>query len=164
MITGMVTTITDVLNIWNELGVFSYMIPFLLLFAIVFAILEKANVLGNNKAIMSIVAAAVGLLALQFDFVPDFFAVIFPRFGIGISIFFILIIMIGFFFPRDNAKIGWIGWFVGIGVVLWALNDLDRWSSYSGLGGWFNEYFWSLVVLGVLIGVIVWISNPGRKE
>ncbi|MFH1238333.1 MAG: hypothetical protein ABIH79_00300 [archaeon] len=167
MITGMVTTITDVLNIWNELGVFSYMIPFLLLFAVVFAILEKSKVLGeNNKPIMSIVAASVGLLALQFDFVSEFFAVIFPRFGIGISIFLVLIIMIGFFFPgdEDKKKMSWIGWVVGIGVVLWALSEWDQWSSYSGFGGWFQEYFWSLVVLGVLIGVIVWISNPRKKE
>ncbi|MCK5321379.1 hypothetical protein KAJ38_02270 [Candidatus Pacearchaeota archaeon] len=167
MITGMVTTITDVLNIWNDLGVFSYMIPFLLLFAVVFAILEKSEVLGTNKSIMSIVAASIGLLALQFDFVSEFFAVIFPRFGVGISIFLVLIIMIGFFFPKakwDEGKSQWIGWVVGIGVVLWAISDWDRWSSYSGFGGWFNEYFWSLIVLGVLIGVIVWLSNPSPNR
>ena len=166
MITGMVTTITDVLNIWNDLGVFSYMIPFLLLFAVVFAILEKSNVLGTNKPIMSIVAASIGLLALQFDFVSEFFAIIFPRFGVGISIFLVLLIMIGFFFKDDidRKKLGWIGGVVGIGVVLWAISDWDRWSSYSGFGGWFNEYFWSLIVLGVLIGVIVWISNPGSNR
>ena len=122
MITGMVTTITDVLNIWNDLGVFSYMIPFLLLFAVVFAILEKSKILGGNKPIMSIVAASIGLLALQFDFVSEFFAVIFPRFGVGISIFLVLLIMIGFFFPKGNpfGEGQWIGWVIGIGVVFCA--------------------------------------------
>ena len=93
MITGMVTTVTDVLNVWNDLGVFSYVIPFLLIFAVVYAILDKSKILGDNTTIGAIVAAAIGLLALQFDFVPEFFAVIFPRFGIGISIFIVLIII-----------------------------------------------------------------------
>lgn len=166
MITGMVTTITDVLNIWNEIGVFSYMIPFLLLFAVVFAILEKSEVLGKNKMIMSIVSASIGLLALQFDFVSEFFAVIFPRFGVGIAVFLVLLIMIGFFFPKGN-PLGdgqWIGWVVGIGVVLWALSEWDQWSSYSGFGGWFSENIWAIIVLAVLITLIFLIGGAGGHE
>ena len=166
MITGMVTTITDVLNIWNELGVFSYMIPFLLLFAVVFAILEKSKVLGDNKPIMSIVAASIGLLALQFDFVSEFFAVIFPRFGVGISIFLVLLIMIGFFFPEGHplGEGAWIGWVVGIGVVIWALSAWDQWGNYAGFGGWFSENIWAIIVLAILITLIVVISGAGGHE
>ncbi|MCK5450076.1 hypothetical protein KAI32_04365 [Candidatus Pacearchaeota archaeon] len=164
MITGMVTTITDVLNIWNDLGVFSYMIPFLLLFAVIFAILEKSQVLGENKSIMSIVAASIGLLALQFDFVSEFFAVIFPRFGIGISIFLVLIIMIGFFFPKGNllGEGSWIGWTVGVGVVIWSLSEWDQWGSHYGFGGWFGENIWAIIVLAVLVTLIVLISRPSE--
>ena len=46
VITGMVVSITDVLNTWADLGVFSYVIPFLLIFAVVYAILEKTKILG----------------------------------------------------------------------------------------------------------------------
>ena len=165
MITGMVTTITDVLNIWNELGVFSYMIPFLLLFAVVFAILEKSKVLGDNKTIMSIVAASIGLLALQFDFVAEFFAVIFPRFGIGISIFLVLLIMIGFFIPSNDLgkKGGWIGIVVGVGVVLWSISEWDQWTSNSGFGGWFGENIWAIIVLAILVTLVVAVSKSGRN-
>ena len=94
----MAMTITDVLNSWNDIGVFSYVIPFLLIFAVVYAILQKSGVLGDNKTIDAIVAAAIGLLSLQLDFVATFFAVIFPRFGIGIAIFLVALIFIGFFY------------------------------------------------------------------
>ncbi len=158
----MVTTITDVLNIWNEMGVFSYAIPFLLIFAVVFAILDKTKILGDdNKGILAIISVSVGLLSLQFDFVSEFFAVIFPRFGIGLSLFLVLIIMIGFFFPKDD-KIGhgkWIGLTVGIGVVIWALSAWDEWTSYTGFGGWFTENFWALIVLGILVAVIVVVAK-----
>ena len=102
---GYGTTITDILNIWNDIGVFSYVIPFLLIFAVISAILDKSKILGDNRMIESIVAASIGLLSLQFDFVSEFFAVIFPRFGIGISVFIVLLIMIGFFFPEDRKSV-----------------------------------------------------------
>ena len=163
-ITGMVTTVTEVLNIWNDVGVFSYVIPFLLIFAVIFAILEKSKILGDNRMIGSIVAASIGLLSLQFDFVSEFFAVIFPRFGIGISVFIVLIIMVGFFFPEGNpgGKGKWIGWIVGIGVVIWSLSAWDEWSGSSGFGGWFVENIWSIIVLAILITVIVLVIKSDK--
>jgi len=164
----LVTTITDVLNIWNQIGVFSYVIPFLLIFAVVFAILDKSQILGSNKPLMGIVSASIGLLSLQFDFVSEFFAVIFPRFGIGLSVFLTLLIFLGFFYPQGSdkqwkGKVTWIGWFVGIGIVLWAFSSWDQWGYYSGFGGWFSEYIWALIVLGILIGVIIWIAKSGEE-
>ena len=159
----MVTTITDVLNIWNEMGVFSYVIPFLLIFAVVFAILKKTGLLGDeNDGILAIISVSIGLLSLQFDFVSNFFAVIFPRFGIGLSLFLVLIIMIGFFFPKneDIGSMKWIGFSVGIGVVIWALSSWDEWTNYAGFGGWFTENFWALVVVGIIIAVIMIVAKP----
>ena len=160
-ITGMVTTVTDVLNIWNDMGVFSYVIPFLLIFAIIFAILDKTKILGDNRPIESIVATSIGLLSLQFDFVSEFFAIIFPRFGMGIAIFIVLIIMVGFFFPADSdiGKMKWIGYTVGIGVVLWAITSWDQWYSYNGFGGWFAENIWSIIVLAILVTVVVVVTK-----
>jgi hypothetical protein len=164
-ITGMVTTVTDVLNIWNDLGVFSYAIPFLLIFAVVFAILEKSKVLSSldreNSIIEAIVSAAIGLLSLQFDFVSEFFAIIFPRFGVGLSIFLVLLIILGLFHKDDgdkgviNKPLAAISWLVGVGVVIWALSAWDEWGNIGGFGGWFSEYLWALIVLGIIIAVIV---------
>ena len=165
-ITGMVTTVTDVMNIWNDLGVFSYVIPFLLIFAVIFAILDKSGILGENKTIESIVAASIGLLSLQFDFVPEFFAVIFPRFGIGISIFIVMLIMLGFFYSGElsKGKVAWIGWTVGIGVVLWSLSAWDQWSGSSGFGGFFVENIWSIIVLAILVTIIIVTAKSGKKS
>jgi peptidoglycan/LPS O-acetylase OafA/YrhL len=163
----MVTTITEVLNIWNEMGVFSYVIPFLLIFAVVFAILDKTKILSGkeseNRGILAIISIAIGLLALQFDFVSEFFAVIFPRFGVGLALFLVLIIILGFFWPQDDNPHGsWIGYVIGIGVAIWALSSWDEWSAYSGFGGWFVQNVWSIIVLGVVIAVIFIVK--GKKK
>jgi hypothetical protein len=165
---AIVSTITDALNLWAEMGVFSYVIPFLLIFAVVFAILQKTRLLGENKGIITIVSIAIGLLALIDDYVPVFFATIFPRFGIGLSVFLVLVILIGFFYqPTADGTpvtaIKWIGWLTGIGVVIWAITSWGGWvgSGYS-IGGWLSEYFWSLLILGAVIAVIIVVAKSGN--
>lgn len=163
----MVTTITNVLNIWNEIGVFSYVIPFLLIFAVVYAILDKTKMLGDgNRGILAIISVSVGLLALQFDFVSQFFALIFPRFGVGLSLFLVLLIFIGFFFPakQDGTKGQWIGIVVGVGVVIWALSSWQEWTNYDGFGGWFVENIWALVVLGIITSVIAIVAKKDKSS
>jgi len=157
----MVMTVTEILNIWNEMGVFSYVIPFLLIFAVVFAILDKSKILGDNKTIGAIVAAAIGLLVLQFDFVSTFFATIFPRFGVGLSIFLVALIFIGFFFKEEeHNKLKWIGYIIAGGVILWALTSWNQWTdSYYNFGYWIGEYFWSAIILAAIITVIVLVSK-----
>ena len=162
--------ITGLLNFMAVNGVFSYVIPFLLIFAVVFAVLKKANIFEDNNAINAIIAISIGLLALLNDHVPIFFEELFPRFGIGLSIFLVLIILLGFFYkPDENGKWGgavsWIGWLTGIGVVIWAWSAWDDWGAGGiyGFGDWFSEYIWSLIILGVVIGLIVWIVKASKN-
>ncbi|MBT6689972.1 hypothetical protein HN903_04635 [archaeon] len=164
----MVTTITDVLNIWNEIGVFSYVIPFLLIFAVVFAILKKTGILGDgNDGILAVIAVAVGLLSLQFDFVSEFFAIIFPRFGIGLSLFLVLLIFLGFFSKdgseKENKLLLTFAGVIGVGTLIWSFGAWEEWSNYGGFGGWFSENFWALLVLGGVIAVIVIVAKGKAK-
>ena len=159
----MATTITEVLNIWNDIGVFSYVIPFLLIFAVVFAILKKTKILGDeNDGILAIIAVALGLLSLQFDMVSEFFAVIFPRFGVGVSIFLVAMIFLGFFFPDRDAKKGvvskWIGGVVAAFVLLWSFDSWGEWSQF-GFGSWFNDNFWAIVIVGVIVATIMGVTK-----
>ena len=167
------TSITEVLNIWNDIGVFSYVIPFLLIFAVVFAILDKTKMLSGkdneNRGIIAIIAVAIGLLSLQFDFVSEFFAVIFPRFGVGLALFLVIIIFLGFFYPEDSkegwsGKVAWVGWAVGIGVFIWALSSWDQWGSSMGFGGWFYDNVWALIILGILVAVIFIAKGPQKRD
>ena len=73
---------------------------FLLIFAVVYGILSTMNIFSKgdkNKGVNAVIAIAVGLLALQWDYVPEFFSVIFPYAGIGISILLVALILMGLF-------------------------------------------------------------------
>ena len=97
--------IGNLLSYWEQAGVFSYVLPFLLIFAIVFGILTRTNIFGQgNRALNAVVSVVVGLLALQFSIVPIFFSDIFPRLGIGLSVILVLLILIGMFLPAKNVS------------------------------------------------------------
>jgi hypothetical protein len=86
-----------VLNSLESAGFFSYALPFLLIFALVFGVLTRMQLFKENKAITAIIALAVGLMSLQFNLVPQFFAKIFPSFSIGLIIILVILILIGLF-------------------------------------------------------------------
>ena len=108
-------TITDVLNTWADYGVFAYVLPFLMIFALVYGLLSKSKLLGENKGVHATLALVIGLLALQFDYVSNFFATIFPYAGIGIAVLLVALILMGVL-TDDEKSAKWI--FFGIGAVI----------------------------------------------
>ena len=108
-------SIGDVLNRWADLGVFAYVLPFLMIFALVYGILLKTQILGDNRGVNATIALAFGLLALQFDYVSGFYASIFPYAGMGLAVLLIAMILLGLM--GDSDKKGNKIW-LGIGVVI----------------------------------------------
>lgn len=171
----MVYGLTEVLNQMNELGVFSYALPFMIVFAIVFGLLQKIKIFGAEdkaKGINAIIAVGIGGMSLLFDKVPTFFATIFPIFGIGLAVFLVLIIALGFFMMGDDGegkdKLQWIGWLVGIGVVVWAFNEWGfLFGGYFGAGNlsfFLQEYFPMILVVGLIAWGIIAIVGGKSKE
>tara|TARA_Y100000034_G_scaffold97974_1_gene119827 strand:- start:3969 stop:4523 length:555 start_codon:yes stop_codon:yes gene_type:complete len=164
---ALTTNLTDILNNLADYGVFVYLLPFLLIFAVVFGILEKAKILGTNRGVHATIALAVGLLALQFDYVSTFFASIFPYAGIGIAIVLVALILMGLINKNDDhwAKYIWlvIGGVAFIAVVWASLDDLGFLFG-RGLGD-FADIVPVVLVLAALGGLIAWIVvGSGRNS
>jgi len=167
----MALDIAGILNNWNSMGVFSYVFPFLIIFAIVFAILQKTKIFGdpdnektkNVKGINAVIAIAIGFMSLLNNYVSTFFQTIFPRFGVVLAIFIVLLIFIGFFTEPKTGDKGfpkWVGWVLAIGVIIWAWTE---WSDMFGVGFelsyFFQDYFWGLVLLGGVGALIYWMTK-----
>jgi len=126
----------NLLSQWEQMGIFTYMLPFLLIFAIVYGILSKVPLFGtdNNKTINAIIALVVGLMALQFDMVPLFFADILPRLGVALIGVLIFLILMGLFANPDNKTLMntlmWGSFGVAVLIVLQSLEVFG--ASYSG--------------------------------
>ena len=94
--------IGDLLNYFEQAGFFSYVLPFLLIFALVFVTISNMKLFGENKGVSAVIALCVGLLALQFNVVSLFFSEIFPRVGIALSIMLAVMIILGLFIDPDQ--------------------------------------------------------------
>ena len=158
-------SIDEILYLWQDVGVFRYVLPFLLIFAVVFGILAKSEVLGDNRGVNIVVALAVGLLALQFDYVPDFFATIFPYAGVGIAVLLIGLILVGLFYSDED---WWNYTFFGIGMVIAVIVVIASLSSYSWSGSWWWGQHWqgivTLIIIGLLITIVAVSAGKGKGE
>lgn len=153
-------TIGDILYDWADFGVFAYLLPFLMIFAIVFGILNKTTLLGENKGVQATIALAVGLMALQFDYVAGFYASIFPYAGMGIAILLIAMIFIGAVSDKLPKNFNWV--WVAIGAIIFIIiliTSLSDMQWIGGLGyGWVES--WPAILAGfillLLMGLVVW--------
>jgi len=152
----------DTLGKWEQAGFFSYLLPFLLIFALVYGILTRANIFKDNKAVNAIISLAVALMALQFDFVPTFFAEIFPRLGVGLAVILIALILLGMFMPSKAGP--WIMFVLGAIVLLTVL--INTFGSVGWAGGYWLEENWPyLVVAGLVVWAFIAIVNSvGDKK
>ncbi len=170
LIEGFVTYdagIGKVLSDFESLGVFAYILPFILIFAVVYAILDKIPIFAGKKGINMVIALAVGLLALQFNVVAVFFGEIFPRAGIGLSVVIVALVLAGAFIDwSDGSK--WI--FFGIGGLAFIIVTISSLSAYysGGAGGWWDTYGSAVIILLIVIGLVVAVmvsrsGNGGSK-
>jgi len=156
--------IGEMLTKWEQAGFFSYLLPFLLIFALVFGILTRTQIFKDNKMVNGIIALSVALMALQFSFVSDFFSQIFPRVGVGLAIILGILIIVGLFIDPKNNAINYVLLGIGvvtIGVIIIQSAGATGWSS----GEWWSEN-WEVVVgaIFLLILVSVIIGSSGSKS
>jgi hypothetical protein len=171
-------TLGNMLFSWEQAGIFSYALPALLIFAMLFAILEKTNIFGDNKAINVILSVSIALMALQFNFVSYFFAEIFPRMGVLLSIILVGMILLGSFFKfsdkeGDSTTVAKIfGGAVVIGIIIIIYQSFSGqfgfgWGLGSGWGltFWFQQYGSTfLFVAAFVIAVFAAIKYSGSKN
>ncbi len=149
---GYGTTITDILNTWADYGVFAYILPFLIIFAFVYALLSKSKLLGENRGVHATLALAVGLISLQFDYVSNFFATIFPYAGIGISVLLVALILMGVLTEDEKAS-KWV--FFGIGAVIFIVVMLYTIYDFQWMGRYVGIEWGPWIVLALIIGGVV---------
>lgn len=156
--------IANLLQSWKDVGIIDYMLPFLLIFVIVFGILDKTKLFDGQKFINGVIGLVVGIMALQFEFVPTFFSEVFPRLGIGLGVILIVMILLGIFMPKQS----WVSYTLfGIAAIILIVVLVKT----SGALGWSAGYWWQAnwpTVVGaifiiILVAVIIGASGPKSK-
>jgi len=126
----------DALIRLDQMGLFAYILPMILIFALVFGILTKLKIFEENKSINAVIAISVALMSIQFDIVNVFFSQLFPRMGVGLGVMLVLIILLGLFLPNDK----WITYVIfAVSAIIFVIVLVKT----SGSVGWSSGYWWS---------------------
>ena len=156
-----------------ELGVFgsalftSVILPFLLVFAVVYAILDKTKILGEKRDVNAIVALVIGMLVIGVPAATGVITSIIPVIAVIIIILLSFMLMLGFI--GGTEKEGGLSkslqlWF-GIALiialaatVLWATGLLNTITQAA----WANQMITSVILISVIIAVIAVVVSGGK--
>ncbi len=152
------------------------LLPFLLIFVVVFAILQKSKILGDGKAqIDAMVALVIGLILIGFPGPRDIVVGLMPWVAVGVSVILVFLILYGFVAGDltnvpDWMKItfGILAGLFTIGVVVYVtgfwriIADLFSGSSESSL--WMNIVMIVLVIGAAVIVIVGSKSNSGKSR
>lgn len=161
-----------IINTLYDMGVYDVVLPFLLVFTIVFAFLQKTYILGKTKAgkpqvkFNAVVAIVMGALAVTQDFVVKIFQNALPNVAatiIGVLMFFILIAM----FTGGQTgmpKGGWLRIAIlllpAIAVGYYFLSEVYELFPYFG---WISSNIETIIVLAVF-GIIIAVITGGEEK
>lgn len=165
----MVYAVQDLLILLENYGIFDIVLPFFLVFAVVFGILQYMDIFGGHKGVHTIIALVIGLLAVRIPFLTEFYRELFPRLGIGITILLTLLILAGLFFS-DRSRPGFMITLVIVAaliaiVILYQTFAYLGWTSlYGGFGA--NVVGWviaGIIFVGIIIALVLSGGPPSDR-
>lgn len=109
----------------DKLGVFEVALPFMLIFTIIFAVLQKIKLFGEeSKNFNVIVALVIALFAIRVNAVTTMMASFLPKVSMLVLVILMVLLVWGIFGASGEGLTG--GWFfvamiLSIGGLIWAI-------------------------------------------
>lgn len=158
----------------QRFGLFKWILPFLLVFTVVFAILEKTRILGTEgsgaeaeakKNLDAMVAFVIALLVVVATEIVGFINTALPRVVLLLVVSLSFLLMIGIFFKPgedlyDKLKGGWntafmIAMLLAVVLIFMGVLETPRGDSWLRFTFDFVLDFWSGAIVGSIIVAIV---------
>jgi len=161
-----------------DIGFYSVFLPFMLVYVIVFAILEKSNLFKGGssdgkqaKNVNAVIAFVFGLFTVASIQTVMYIESLIVNIVVFIIFFLCLLILLGFVFGEKYTEIfenKYVKWGVVIAIILVVLSILLR---IIGFWDWFLDLEFAdsetvtnvLVFLGIA-GVLYWITKSDSKK
>jgi hypothetical protein len=160
---------TDSVDYLVSIGVYDVLLPFLLIFSIIFAILEKTKILGANKTnINVIVSVVVGLLLIVQRSIVELINIFLPRVSLMIVVILMGLLVIAMVAGKEFT--GLKGTTLGIAIIviiiaiIIALTSSPSGAGYSISSADRDALLRIGIPLLILFGVIALVTAQPKKE
>lgn len=149
------------------------LLPFLLVFVVVFAILQKSKVLGEGKAqIDSLVAMVIGLIVIGVEQPREIIVNLMPWMAVGVAVILVFLILYGFVAGDLSGQktpqwmkitFGILAGLFTLGVVLYVTGlGVFLTGMVSGSGDLWMNVLIILLVIGAMVVAVV--SGKPKKS
>jgi hypothetical protein len=167
------------INTLINIGFYSVFLPFLLIYVVVFAILEKAKLFvgGNSdekqaRNIHSIIAFVFGLFLVASIQTVMYIQSLIINAILFIVFFLVIIVVLSLIFGEKYKELfehKYVKWtlfgLIIIGTLILLLSLFGFWDYVSNLSSIFDDdTFTSLLVFGLIIGVLVWVTKGSDSK
>ena len=169
-----------IIEFMGEVGIYDVVLPFVLVFTIVFAILEKTKILGvekiegkeyTKKNINAIVAFVVGFLVIASTQLVGIINQVMANIVLLLILAVSFLLLVGVFFTDKEFSLKdypmWIKFFMGlmfIGIVIIFLNALDWLKFILALFKYSNtEWAGSIIFILILLGFMYYVVRDEKQ-
>jgi hypothetical protein len=168
----------DFVDFFQDLDRFGFtdaLLPFLLVFTIVFAIFQKAKILGENKRNLNVVVAFIlGMLTIMPHLTgrePDVVKIMnaaLPQVSIVAVAIIMALLLIGILGGEakwmGGSLAGWIA-LVAFGVIIYIFgSEAGWWEGIMARYGWWNSDTSSLIIIILVFAVVIWYITRDPTE
>ena len=184
--TPSVTPFREVIQFFDKIGLFDVVLPFLLVFTIVFAIFEKTKVLGTDeiegkkytkKNLNAIASFVIAFLVVASSQLVEIITTVSANAVIVLFLAVLFLLLIGAFHKEGEPMYLEGGWkvvfmiivFLAImGIFLDAIKTsdgrswLERLGDFTGSGG--DELAGAIILLGLIVFFIIYATKEPSKE
>ena len=165
----------DIIFTLEAWGVADVLLPFLLIFTIVFAILQKAKILGDDKKNMNIIIALIIGLSVVIPHITgtyppgadvvDIMNQALPNISIVLVAVIALLLLMGIFgFEMSKSISGGVVAFAII-VVLYVFGAAAGWwGDWNWITNYFGEDAITIIVIILVFAVLIWYITKDDKS
>jgi len=161
-------------TIFSEPIFIEYILPFLLVFTLVFAILDKTKLLGEGKRqINAIVSLVIGLILIGFPYAQGVIVKLIPFLAVSLVVLFIFMLMFGFISGKKEGDVLNKGLKIALSIilglavivaVLWATGSWDYVYNLFVEGEYSGKIFFNILLLAIIGGAIAIVLATSEKN
>ncbi|MBU2522737.1 MAG: hypothetical protein KKE23_00405 [Nanoarchaeota archaeon] len=153
---------------WSSIGMFDMILPMLLIFIIIYSVLQRTKVLTGKKEIDAIAALIISFFTIGNPEVSAFFLPLFSNVGLGIAILVAFLLIVGLVSGRPGKSFQSITLWGGIIIFLWVMSRAaDYFAGYNMIFSstwWYNNSYWLIPIIFILIVIGAVTSTPAADE
>lgn len=165
----MAESLYTILREWEEFGIFDIVLPFLLVFTVIFAILQSTKILGAKKNVDAVVALVLALLVIQSETIVGTIRRFLPNVALAVIVILMFLLFLGIFIgPREWRRSSLVAAaaIIAIVAIFWSLARGTEWvGALAPITEWLQRLPVGIIAVLIIIiaAVIVVLSESGKE-